>query len=98
MVDNAEDVKSILYALKFLRLDQTCTRSLVTCHDAQVRGPNRVLSPLRLTVLAAKSEDYPAAPKHLQKVRHPLRKERRLLVQLFDYEKIIYKYRILCEF
>ena len=38
--------------------------SATPCHDAQVVGPYR--NPLRLTVLAAMSEDYTTAPQHLQ--------------------------------
>ena len=34
------------------------------CHDTQVVAPYRVSNPLRLTVLAAKSEDYTTAPQH----------------------------------
>ena len=44
------------------------------CHDAQVVGPYRDSNPLRLTVLAAMSEDYTTAPKDLQEGRG---KERR---------------------
>ena len=40
--------------------------SAAPCHDAQVMGPYRDLSPLRLTVLAAMSDDYTTAPQHLQ--------------------------------
>ena len=36
------------------------------CHDAQVVGPYRDSNPLRLTILAAMSEDYTTAPQHLQ--------------------------------
>ena len=35
-------------------------------HDAQVVGPYQDSNPLRLTVLAAMSEDYTTAPQHLQ--------------------------------
>ena len=38
--------------------------SATPCHDAQVVGPYRDSSPLRLTVLAAISEDYTTAPQH----------------------------------
>ena len=41
--------------------------SATPCHDAQVVGPYRDSNPLRLTVLAAMSEDYTTAPQHLQK-------------------------------
>ena len=40
--------------------------SATPCHDAQVVGPYRDSNPLRLTVLAAMSEDYTTAPQHLQ--------------------------------
>ena len=36
------------------------------CHGAQVVGSYRDSNPLRLTVLAAMSEDYTTAPQHLQ--------------------------------
>ena len=36
--------------------------SATPCHDAQKEGSYRVSNPLRLTVLAAKSEDYITAP------------------------------------
>ena len=39
--------------------------SATPCHDAQVVGPYRDSNPLRLTVLAAMSEDYTTAPQHL---------------------------------
>ena len=34
-------------------------------HDVQVMGSYRGSNPLRLTVLASKSEDYTTAPQHL---------------------------------
>ena len=40
--------------------------SATPCHDAQVMGLYRDSNPLRLTVLAAMSEDYTTAPQHLQ--------------------------------
>ena len=40
--------------------------SATPCHDAQVVGPYRDSNSLRLTVLAAMSEDYTTAPQHLQ--------------------------------
>ena len=40
--------------------------STTPCHSAPVVGPYRVSNPLRLTVLAAKSEDYTIAPQHHQ--------------------------------
>ena len=40
--------------------------SATPCHDAQVVGPYRDSNPLRLTVLAAMSEDYTTAPQHLK--------------------------------
>ena len=39
--------------------------SATPCHDAQVAGPYRDSNPLRLTVLAAMSEDYTTVPQHL---------------------------------
>ena len=39
--------------------------SATPCHDAQVVGPYRDSNPLRLTTLAAMSEDYTTAPQHL---------------------------------
>ena len=36
--------------------------SATPCHDAQVVGPYRDSNPLRLTILAAMSEDYTTAP------------------------------------
>ena len=41
--------------------------SATPCHDALVVGPYWESNPLRLTVLAAMSEDYTTAPQHLQK-------------------------------
>ena len=35
------------------------------CHDGQMVGSNQISSPLRLTVLAAKSCDYTTAPQQL---------------------------------
>ena len=40
--------------------------SATPCHDAEVVGPYRDSNPLRLTILAAMSEDYTTAPQHLQ--------------------------------
>ena len=40
--------------------------SATPCHDAQLVGPYRDSNPLRLTVLAAMSEDYTTALQHLQ--------------------------------
>ena len=40
--------------------------STTPCHDAQVVGPCRNSNPLHLTGLAAMSEDYTTAPRHLQ--------------------------------
>ena len=40
--------------------------SATPCHDAQVVGLYRDSNPLRLTILAAMSEDYTMAPQHLQ--------------------------------
>ena len=42
--------------------------SATPCHDAQVAGLYRDSNPLRLTVLAAMSEDYTTAPQHLQHI------------------------------
>ena len=42
--------------------------SATPCHDAQVVGPYWDSNPLRLTVLAAMSEDYTTAPQHLQEI------------------------------
>ena len=39
--------------------------SATPCHDAQVVGPYQDSNPLRLTVLAAMSEDYTKATQHL---------------------------------
>ena len=39
--------------------------SATACHDAQVVGLYRDSNPLRLTILAAISEDYTTAPQHL---------------------------------
>ena len=48
------------------RWDRRNRADLIECatpsHDAQVVGSYRVLNPVRLTVLAAKSEDYTTAP------------------------------------
>ena len=41
-------------------------KSATPCHDAQVVGSYRGSNPLRLTVLAAKSEDYTTAPQRFQ--------------------------------
>ena len=40
--------------------------SATPCHDTQVMGFYRVSNPLRVTVLAAKSEDYTTVKQHLQ--------------------------------
>ena len=40
--------------------------SATPCHDAQVVGLYRDSNLLRLTILAAMSEDYTTAPQHLQ--------------------------------
>ena len=40
--------------------------SATPCHDAQVVGSCRVSNPLRLTVVASKSEDYTTSPQHLR--------------------------------
>ena len=40
--------------------------SATPCHDAQVVGLYWDSNPLRLTILAAMSEDYTTAPQHLQ--------------------------------
>ena len=40
--------------------------SATPCHDAQMVGLYRDSNPLRLTILAAMSEDYSTAPQHLQ--------------------------------
>ena len=48
------------------RSSQALIESATPCHDAQVEGPYCVSNPLRLTVLASKSEDYTTAPRHLQ--------------------------------
>ena len=40
--------------------------SATPCHDAQVVGPYWDSNPLRLTILAAMSEDYTTAPQYLQ--------------------------------
>ena len=39
--------------------------SATPCHDPHVVGPYRDSNPLRLTILAAMSEDYTTAPQHL---------------------------------
>ena len=39
--------------------------SATPCHDTQVAGPYRDSNPLRLTILAAMSEDYTTAPQYL---------------------------------
>ena len=39
---------------------------MTPCHDAQVVGHYTVSNPLRLTILAAKTEDYTIAQQHLQ--------------------------------
>ena len=47
--------------------------SATPCHDAQVVGPYRDSNPLRLTILAAMSEDYTTAPQHLHTPQHLLK-------------------------
>ena len=47
--------------------------SATPCHGAQVVGPYRDSNPLRLTVLAAMSEDYTTAPQHLQEYEYGVR-------------------------
>ena len=49
------------------RSSKALIESATPCHDAQVVRPYRVSNPLRLTVLASKSEDYTTAPQHLLK-------------------------------
>ena len=44
--------------------------SATPCHDAQVVGLYRDSNPLRLTILAAMSEDYTTAPQHLHSIRY----------------------------
>ena len=44
--------------------------SATPCHGAQVVGPYGVLSPLRLTVLATKPEDYITSPQILQRFKY----------------------------
>ena len=46
--------------------------SATPCHDAQVVWPYRDSNLLRLTVLAAMSEDYTTAPQHLQISRNSI--------------------------
>ena len=53
--------------------------SATPCHDAQVVGPYRDSNPLRLTVLAAMSEDYTTAPQHLQRKFQELSRKRKSL-------------------
>ena len=53
--------------------------SATPCHDAQVVGPYRDSNQLRLTVLAAMSDDYTTAPQHLQE---PKSKTERIIAQL----------------
>ena len=50
--------------------------SATPCHDAQVEGPYRDSNPLRLTILAAMSEDYTTAPQHLREVEDRSRSRR----------------------
>ena len=47
--------------------------SATPCHDVQVVGLYRDSNPLRLTILAAMSEDYTTAPQHLQEIALVLR-------------------------
>ena len=51
--------------------------SATPCHDAQVVGLYRESNPLRLTILAAMSEDYTTAPQHLQMTLPPSRQDKR---------------------
>ena len=51
--------------------------SVTPCHDAQVVGPYRDSNPLRLTILAAMSEDYTTAPQHLQEEEEEKEKKKR---------------------
>ena len=44
------------------RSSSALTESATPCHDAQVVGSFQVSNPLRLIVLASKSEDYTTAP------------------------------------
>ena len=46
--------------------------SVTPCHDAQVVGPYRDSNPLRLTVLAAMSEDCTTVPQHLHMSNFPV--------------------------
>ena len=61
--------------------------SATPCHDAQVVGLYRDSNPLRLTILAAMSEDYTTAPQHLH-IRIELLQCRSYI--LFDYSKLLY--------
>ena len=45
--------------------------SATPCHDAQVVGSYRVSNPLRLIILASKSEDCITATQQLQDVKYP---------------------------
>ena len=44
------------------RSSEALIESATCCHDAQMVGPYRVSNPLRLTALAAKSEESTTAP------------------------------------
>ena len=44
------------------RSSEALIKSAIPCHDAQMVGPYQVSSPLRLTALTTKSEDYTTAP------------------------------------
>ena len=61
--------------------------SVTLCHDARVVGPYRDSIPLRLTVLAAMSEDYTTAPQPFLKLdnRNPQLIEMEFLNKCLPY-------------
>eukprot|EP00112_Aurelia_sp_Birch-Aquarium-sp1_P011314 Seg238.5 transcript_id=Seg238.5/GoldUCD/mRNA.D3Y31 product="hypothetical protein" pseudo=true protein_id=Seg238.5/GoldUCD/D3Y31 len=54
------------------------------CHDAQVVRSYLVSNPLRLTVLAAKSQDYTTAPQHLRQMQQAANSKESVIIDQGD--------------
>ena len=59
-------------------------KSTTPCHGAQVGRSYWALSPLRLTVLASKPEDYNTAPEHLQSLVRNKFGEKQVKIDLLE--------------
>ena len=67
LVGESEGEVAFFSAKRWDRRNRTdLIESATPCHDAQMVGLYRDSNPLRLTILAAMSEDYTTAPQHLQ--------------------------------